>query len=374
MAHQIRPIRMDDAADISALLDWAWFAPRSEAGWRWLCRAPRSQAARSLPAGYVVEDDSGRVGGVFGLFAQDYVSAHGDVVGATAHTLIVHPRLKGASHPLIDTVLDQPALFGISVLNGNARAAPIYARHGFEPCPVGASDLTLTWVTDPLAVLAERAAKAVIARAGEAAKRPAERFMRARVFETELVRLGPVVVPITPSSHGGELDAFWSALASEGRLTARRDAVFFAWRFADPDRTRDPILLAWMDGQAIGGLLLAQVSKINEVECPSLDIIDLVARAECAEAAFPDLTNALLRNAARLGVARVRMSVVTQETEDLVGGTPGVLRRRGHIHGHLNLRPSARELAQTWRLTSFDADYGYCLRHPPKPSALARAA
>ena len=374
MAHEIRPIRMEDAAEISTLLDWAWFAQRSEAGWRWLCRAPRSQTARRVPAGYVVEDRDGRVGGVFGLFAQDYVSGMGPAVGATAHTLIVHPRLKGASRGLIDAVLDQPDLFGVSVLNGNARAAPIYARHGFEPCPVDRADLTLTWVTDPLAILAEHSAKASLARAGDPAPRPQERFLRPRLFETELVRLGDRVASITPSDMVGPLDSFWRVLADEGRLTARRDAATLTWRFADPDRTRDPILLAWMDADEIGGLLLAQVSKVNEIECPSLDIIDLVARADCAAVAFADLTNALLRNAARLGVARVRLAVATQETEELLTRTPGLFRRRAHVHGHLYLRPGAQSLVETWRLTPFDADYGYCLRHPPRPSTVARAA
>ena len=84
MKPSIRPIRMEDAAEISALLDWAWFAPRSEAGWRWLCRTPRTREARAIPIGYVAEDAAGRVGGVFGLFVQDYVSSRGDCIGATA--------------------------------------------------------------------------------------------------------------------------------------------------------------------------------------------------------------------------------------------------------------------------------------------------
>lgn len=375
MAHLIRPIRMDDAADISALLDWAWFAPRSEAGWRWLCRTPRSREARSIPIGFVAEDSDGRVAGVFGLFAQDYVSSRSDTVGATGHTLIVHPRIKGASAGLVDAALDQAGLFGVTVLNGNARAAPIYARHGMKAWPSERGDLNLVWVTDPLAILAERAARASVSRREPGAVRPhTERFLRARVFETELVRLGPSVRQMSAADLDERFEEFWADLAAEGRLTARRDAASWRWRLSDPDRTRDSILLAWMDGEAIGGLLLAQVGKTNEIECPNLEIIDLVALESCADQALPDLAAALVRNASRLGVARVRMPVVTEEMEGHLSRVPGMIRRRSHVHGHVRFGADGEALAADWQLTPYDADYGFCLRHPPRAAAQSKAA
>lgn len=374
MAQSIRPIRMEDAAEISALLDWAWFAPRSEAGWRWLCRTPRSRDARSIPAGYVAEDSEGRVGGVFGLFVQNYASSRGEVIGGTGHTLIVHPRLRGASRPLIDASLDHAALFGVTVLNGNARAAALYARHGFEPWPVERGDLTLAWVTDPLAILAERAARARLARQGPSAPRPAERFMRDRVFQTGLNHLGPRTRVMGPDDIDGRFEDFWSDLAGEGRLTARRDAACWRWRLADPDRTRDPLLLAWMDGDAIGGLLLAQVSKVNEIISPSLEIIDVVALEPFTRTAVPELVAGLLRNASRLGVSRVRMAVVTEETERLLAPVPGMMRRRSHIHGHVRFGKAGAEIASDWRLTPYDGEHGFCHRHPPRAAGLVRAA
>ena len=374
MRHSIRPIRMEDAADVSALLDWAWFAPRSQAGWRWLCRTPRSREARAVPVGYVAEDADGRVGGVFGLFVQDYVSSRGEVIGGTGHSLIVHPRLRGASSGLINAALDQSSMFGVSVLHGNERAAPLYARHGFEPWPVERGDLTLVRVTDPLAILAERAARAGVERRGDGAPRPAERFLRDRVFQTGLVRLGAKTRQLQAEDIDDRFDAFWDCLAGEGRLTARRDAAAWRWRLADPDRTRDPILLAWMDGEAIGGLLLAQISKVNEVQCPSLEVIDLVALEPCAERAVPELMGSLLRNASRLGVARVRMGVVTEETERLLTGVPGMMRRRTHVHGHVRFLRSGADLAADWRLTPYDGEHGISHRHPPLPARLSRAA
>lgn len=374
MTQSIRPIRMEDAAEISALLDWAWFAPRSEAGWRWLCRTPRSREARAVPVGYVAEDSAGRVGGVFGLFVQDYISSRGDAIGGTGHSLIVHPRLKGASQALIDAALDHTALFGVTVLNGNERAAPLYARHGFEPWPVERGDLTLVWITDPLAVLAERAARGRLERQGAEAPRPAERFMRDRVFHTELQRLGPRTVVLSGSDIDDRFDRFWDDLAGEGRLTARRDAAAWRWRLADPDRTRDPILLAWMDGGEIGGLLLAQMSKVNEIQCPTLEVIDLVALAPFARQAAPELMSGLLRNAARLGAARARMGVATEEMERLLAPVPGMLRRRAHVHGHVRFASGGADLAADWRLTAYDGEHGFCHRHPPRPASLERAA
>ena len=374
MAQSIRPIRMEDAAEISALLDWAWFAPRSEAGWRWLCRTPRSREARAIPVGYVAEDSEGRVGGVFGLFVQDYASSRGDLIGGTGHTLIVHPRLRGASRSLIDTALDNAGLFGVTVLNGNARAAPLYARHGFEPWPVERGDLTLAWITDPLAILAERAARAGLDRRGPSAPRPAERFMRDRLFQTDLNHLGPRTRVMVLEDIDGRFDEFWDDLSGEGRLTARRDAASWRWRLSDPDRTRDPLLLAWMDGDAIGGLLLAQISKINEITAPSLEIIDVVALEPFARTALPELVTGVLRNASRLGVSRVRMEVVTEETERLLAPVAGMMRRRSHIHGHVRFGKLGAEVASDWRLTPYDGEHGLCHRHPPRPASLVRAA
>lgn len=375
MGHSIRTLRVDDAADIGALLDWAWFAPRSEAGWKWLCRTPRSQAARSIPIGMVAEDGDGRVGGLFGLFVQDYVGPDGPTLGGSGHTLIVHPRLRGASRNLIDAVLEQRHLFGLSVFNGNALGAPIYARHGMTPWPPERGDLRLVWIVNPLAILAERAARATASRSPAAVRPATERFVRSRVFERDLIRLGPRVRQIAASEIGAGFDAFWSALAAEGRLTARRDAASYRWRMSDPDRTLDPFLLTWMDGEAVGGVLLAQIGKGSEIDFPSLEIIDLVALEACADRAIPELAAALIGNAARLGVARVRLPVVSQELERRLSVIPGMMRRRRHVHGQARFAdPVAAAAACDWRLTPYDADYGFCLRTPPRPAEARRAA
>lgn len=368
MTHHVRPLRVEDAGDVSALLDWAWFPQRSEAGWRWLDSAPRTAQARMAPLGYGVEDGDGRIAGVFGLFAMDYASAEGPFVGATGHSLIVHPRLRGASRPLIDAVLDQPTMFAVTVLNANAAAAPIYARHGMTPWPEARSDLSLVWVTDPLALIAEHALRPLKARAGHDHRPTLERFLRPRLFQTELVCPDPHVVQLFTEDLDGRIDAFWAALSQEGRLTARRDSAAWRWRFEDPDRTRDPILLAWMDGAAIAGLAHAQISKITAVDAPTLEVIDLVALAGCADRAIPALMSVLLRNASRLGAARVRLAVVSPELDQRLSDIGGALRRRGHIHGHVLRKQGSERLAQDWRLTPFDGEYGIALRHPPRPT------
>ena len=114
----------------------------------------------------------------------------GAAIGATDPTLIVHPRIRGASTALIDAALGQAGLFGVTLLDGNARAAPLYGRHRTKPWPSERGDLNLISITDPLAILAERAVRGPKNRTGSGARPTAERFMRDRVFQTELVRLG----------------------------------------------------------------------------------------------------------------------------------------------------------------------------------------
>ena len=370
MEHSIRNIRMEDAAAVSRLLKWAWFAPRSEAGWRWLCRTPRSRAAREIPVGWVVEDAEGRIGGVVGVFAQDYMVEGEWVVGATGHTLIVEPRLRGAGGALLRRYANLDGVFGVFHLNANARSAPMYERYGFSGWPPDHADIKLMWPSDPLAILAERATRLT-----SAGRRPAtERFLRERLFTTELIRLDPCVEQVFASGVDARFDAFWGALSAEGRLTARRDAAALRWRMGDPDRTLDPLLLAWMEDGHIAGYALAQVVKVDEITAPDLEIIDLVALKHCADRAMPALVGSLIRNAPRLGVARVRLSVVTREVERRLGALPGVMRVRRHRHGHARLTEAGVGLASRWRLTPYDGDFGFCLRSPPRPEARSAAA
>ena len=226
------------------------------------------------------------------------------------------------------------------------------------------------WPTNPLAILAERAMQLT-----SGGRRPgADRFLRDRLFTPDLVRLDPCVEQVFAEDIDARFDAFWGALAAEGRLTARRDAAALRWRMADPDRTLDPFLLVWMEGGHIAGYALAQVVKINELTAPDLEIIDLVALKHCAERAMPALVASLLRNAPRLGVARVRLSVVTHELERRLSGVAGVMRVRRHSHGHAKLTQTGVALASRWRLTPYDGDHGFCLRSPPRPGALRMAA
>lgn len=370
MRHTIRPIRMEDAPAVGRLLSWAWFAARSEAGWRWLCRTPRSKAAREIPVAWVAEDEDGQVGGVCGVFAQDYAIDGDWVVGATGHTLIVDPRLRGAASSMLRTYAALPDVFGVFHFNANSKSAPLYERFGFSAWPPQSSDIKLVWPTDPLAILAERAAG--LASRG---RRPTEdRFLRDRLFTPDLIRLAPCVEQVFAGDIDARFDAFWGALAAEGRLTARRDAASLRWRMSDPDRTLDPFLLAWMEGGHIAGYALAQIVKINETTAPDMEIIDVVALKHCADHAIPALVGSLLRNAPRLGVARVRLSVVTAELERRLSRLPGAMRMRRHQHGHARLTEAGLGLSSRWRLTPYDGDYGFCLRSPPRPQARSAAA
>jgi hypothetical protein len=121
-----------------------------------------------------------------------------------------------------------------------------------------------------------------------------------------------------------------------------------------------------MDGGVIGGLTHAQISKITAVDAPTLEVIDLVALKGCADRALPDLMSVLLRNASRLGAARVRLAVVSPEVDQHLSGMGGVHRRRGHVHGHVLFKPGSERLARDWLVTPYDGEYGISLRNPPR--------
>jgi len=78
------------------------------------------------------------------------------VVGATGHTLIVEPRMRGAASRLLRRYADIQGVFGVFHLNANARSAPLYERFGFTGWLPDHADIKLVWPIDPLMILAQR--------------------------------------------------------------------------------------------------------------------------------------------------------------------------------------------------------------------------
>ncbi len=363
----IRPMRASDHAGINRLHRDVWWPERSEAGWRWLESNP---ARRDLdtPGGWVVEDAHGEPAAFLGNFVQRFWQGDRLAHAATGFSTIVPRTVQGASRSLFRALLRQTDMIAHYTLNANRRSAPLYRLFGLQPWPDGTHGLKLSWIVDPMAVVQGRLLRELVMRAPRLIAYRTERFVSARLGSDNAIKLPPGIVPLTDLGDASPYAAFWNALKADGGWIADRSPEILRWRLADPDRTIRPVLLAYMKGDRITGCVLAQISKGSSIEPAFLEIVDLVALAETPQA-IPALTQVLIDNARAMGVAKVRLQMVSPGMLDLLGPLAARARQEGGW-GHAHVRFNDPTLAAQWSPTPFDGDYGICLRPVPNGAAV----
>lgn len=131
MKHTIRPIPMEDAADVGRLLKWSRFRPnrrRPGAGCAGSLERPRRE--RILwPRLRRTRKDRSAAWWAWSPKATRWA------VGVTGHTLMSDPRLRGVGAHLVRRYAETPDVFGVFHYNANGRSAPLYERFGFTGCP-----------------------------------------------------------------------------------------------------------------------------------------------------------------------------------------------------------------------------------------------
>jgi len=107
----------------------------------------------------------------------------------------------------------------------------------------------------------------------------------------------------------------------------------------------------------------------NLSDCSSLEIIDLVALPDFEFSAIPALASTLIRNAAGLGAARVRLSVVNHRLASLLDGLGALKRPLPYAHSHIKYASAeSRDLFANWLPTPFDGDLSFSQRPVPVAS------
>lgn len=348
----LREVQPTDWQALNELHRWAWFPERSQEGWAWL-----HQFGRGAP-GWVLEDEHG-VCGYLGNIRQNYSIAESELCAATGYSLIVLPRAKGGSRSLLAAFRSQAGVFATSILNGNERSAPIYARNGFTPFPTDWANAKIVWPLSPFTILSERVARSLYRR-----QRPAKELF------SSLKRAGPhqgppQLVALDPWNDAAAIDHFGEELRRSGSLLAVRSAQAFQDRCSDPDATVAPTLYGWREGSRLVALVLAQLGKMSECEAAILDIIDLVWLEPQGSGPAGALLTELKAHGRRSGASRLRLSIINEATALIAQRVPGGLVRRSHIHAHASFAADAPD-RDLWSPTPYDGDFGFFLRSPPQ--------
>lgn len=359
----IRPTSESDFPAIQALHRHVGWPSRSQAGWRWLNENP-VRAGIDAPAGWVVEGPDGLAGGHIGNLIQRFWLGDQPLHGATGFSIIVTPPVRGASREMLRAFAHQPGVFAAYVFNANPRSQPLYARHDLRAWPERTHALKLSWIIDPFPLAFGRLYRAAHRLAPDIVSGWGERLMHDRLDPTTRLTLPTGVAVLSDLRDQSRYGEFWNALRAEGRLLADRGPDALRWRLSDPDLTAPPLILAFNRGRDITGYAMAMMAKANILEAPILEILDLEALADDAEA-IPALMQGLTAAARQMGAAKLRIQTISPRLLKRLGSLGDRARREGGWgHCHVRFAPGGPDPA-LWAPTPYDGDYAVCLRPLP---------
>lgn len=367
----VRLLSMSDIPDINRLHRQVWWPERSPEGWRWLIDNPAAVEA-AIPSGLVLEDSDGQACAFLGSFVQRFWQGDKIFYGSSGFSIIVPPKVRGASRQLISTFLALPSLSAHYTLNCNALSSPLYKRFGMKPWPLATHDLKLAWIIRPLACVAARGLRQLVMRKPSSVHWLGERLLpRASSFEP--TRLGPDMEVVEDLSDSGDYAAYWQALKATGRFMADRSPAMLRWRFSDPDLTHPIFMIVARQGGQIVAHAMAMMSKYSSIEPATLEILDLDGLPHGRDR-IAGLVQTLIDQAAPLGAAKLRLQVVNPVLLDDLGDLVGKARfEGGYGHCHFQMAEGF-EGDQTWQPTPFDGDYSICWRPLPQAEDRIRAA
>lgn len=358
----LREISEADYPGVQALHRGVGWPERSLAGWRWLHANP-ARLEIGAPAGWVIDGPDGEPAGHVGNLIQRFRLGDRRLHGATGFSIIVTPAVRGASRAMLKAFTAQPDVFARYTFNANSKSQPLYVRHGMQAWPEQTHALKLSWIVDPLPLALGRLWRRLYdAAPGLVGAR--ERLMNDRLGRALRPTLPPGVSRLTDFGDASPYAAFWRALNTEGRLLADRSPEVQRWRLQDPDLSQPPLILALERDGAVVAYAMAMMAKSNILEPPVLEILDLEALRDHADA-VPPLMEALIGAARALGAAKLRLQTVTPQAIRRLGAFARTARREGGWgHCHVSFSADAPDPA-LWTPTPYDGDYAICLRPVP---------
>jgi hypothetical protein len=368
----LREIAETDYPGVQALHRSVGWPQRSLAGWRWLHANP-ARLDIGAPAGWVIDGPDGAPAAHVGNLVQRFRLGERRLHGATGFNIIVSATARGSSRAMLKTFTRQPDVFARYTFNANSKSQPLYVRHGMQAWPEQTHALKLSWIVDPLSLATSRLWRRLYDVAPWAVG-SGERLMNDRLGRAVRPALPAGVRLLSDFGDASPYAAFWRALAAEGRLLADRSPEVQRWRLQDPDLSQPPLILAFQRDGAVVAYAMAMMAKSNILEPPVLEIIDLEALRDHADAVA--VLMAALTDAARaMGAAKLRLQTVTPQALHRLGDFARTARREGGWgHCHVSFAPDAPDPA-LWAPTPYDGDYAVCLRPVPltQPARDARA-
>lgn len=372
---QVRPARPDDHAEIQRLMRQAHWPVRSRAGWDWAFQdnPARHALAETLgeePAiGWVIETDHG-LAGYLGNIPQRYWHAGRWLSTATCTSYYVREDQRALSVNLMRAYFLQPGIVAAYTTTANEHSAGVYRLYKAREMADPGYGLTQFWVADDRvllgSLLTRRGLPGARLLAGLTAPLCAlgRRLTGAGCVPRQ--RFEGEVRQETPTDIGPDHQRFWELLAARPGIWLDRRPDSLRWRLADPDNREHLFQFAARDRQGLAGYALGIRYTRKAGLLPRAYLLDLELRPDAPPDTAAALLRAVIRHAARLGLAEVEAQGFSAAhpllTLPLGGYRRPVSRGGGHYLRYLD-RGLARALGDDapWRMTGVDGDFWYGL-------------
>lgn len=298
MAGRIRPLLLDDHAQVMALRQQNGMSQLSLDEWRHIHETNpyRKELSHDQDLGWVVEAENGSLVGVLGNLPLPYDLEGETIATAAMATWIVEHEYRNHVLSLVRRFFQQPGIDLFLNMTANVSADRAMEAMRMPRVPGEGLDTCLYWVTRPRAF-----AESVFRRQGWALPHlismpvglafslvdwPSQGWYRGASGSIE-VRL--------VDRFDEHFDEFWEERRLDRVLRLRRDSKTLSWLFESVRRRRKVWILVVLSGDKLRGYGLLMQRDRTQFGLRSMRIMDLQFRDDDEDAATAILASALRR-------------------------------------------------------------------------------
>ncbi|MGD0652991.1 MAG: hypothetical protein ABSA16_01480 [Thermoguttaceae bacterium] len=282
---QVREMQFDDYAAVDDVRIRNGLLPESIEHWEHLNKNnPFSPADSHVPMGWVLENDKGKIVGIYGNLPLAYEWNGQRLLAGVSHSWAVNPEYRQASLLLVSEYLQQKNVDLLINSSANKDTARIFEMMKAHRLPTPYYDEVLTWIVNyPECIVAALRYK----RAGvlKLLGYPLGLGLKTMDFLLRRNRFGRVPACVRQIDDFDErFDVFWAHLCQDQNiLTAVRNREAMAWHFKFILREKGALILILEDQGRMAGYIILLRQYIKKLGLVRYRVADLKVLGQNAE-------------------------------------------------------------------------------------------
>ncbi|MGD0382162.1 MAG: hypothetical protein ABSA77_01485 [Thermoguttaceae bacterium] len=282
---QVRKMQFDDYAAVNDVRIRNGLLPESIEHWEHFNKNnPFSPTDSHVPMGWVLENDNGKIVGIYGNYLLAYDWKGERLLAGVSHSWAVNPEYRQASLLLVSEYLQQKNVDLLINNSANKDTAWIFEMMKAHRLPAPYYDEVLTWIVNyPECIAAALRYKGagVLKLLGY----PLGLGLRTMDFLLRRNRFGRAPACVRQIEDFDErFDVFWAQLRQgQNILTAVRNREAMAWRFKFILRKKGALILILEDQGRMAGYIILLRQYIKRIGLVRYRVVDLKVLGQNAE-------------------------------------------------------------------------------------------